>query len=114
MDRSGLSQCRWPYILCSRKKRAGSTSTLITVLLNAAASHRQKLLSNRGREVRKHVGDYTLFMTGLFPENVGRHSKTRRPQTDPFVDFVQEGKESYSIVSCFDQSEHRAEAPLGP
>src|SRR5215469_1422100 len=23
---------------------------------------------DREREVRKHVGDYTLFMTGLFPE----------------------------------------------
>ena len=34
---------------------------------------------DREREVRKHVGDYTLFMTGLFPENVARIQKTRRP-----------------------------------
>src|SRR6201981_2150230 len=27
---------------------------------------------DREREVRKHVGDYTLFMKGLFPENVPR------------------------------------------
>jgi hypothetical protein len=27
---------------------------------------------DREREVRKHVGDYTLFRTGLFPENVAR------------------------------------------
>src|ERR1700756_1819336 len=34
---------------------------------------------DRECEVRKHVGDYTLFMTGLFPENVARIQKTRRP-----------------------------------
>src|SRR5437899_6632116 len=26
----------------------------------------------REREVRKHVGDYTLFLTGLFPEHLKR------------------------------------------
>src|SRR5690348_15285030 len=26
---------------------------------------------DREREVRKHIGDYTLFLTGLFPEYVG-------------------------------------------
>src|SRR5207253_10265636 len=34
----------------------------------------------REREVRKHVGDYTLFVTGLFPESVARASRGNRPQ----------------------------------
>jgi hypothetical protein len=67
---------------------------------------------DRERAVRKHVGDYTLFMTGLFPESVARNSRTRRPRLDAFVDFMQAGKESYSIVSSFDQFEYRDEAPL--
>jgi hypothetical protein len=67
---------------------------------------------DREREVRKHVGDYTLFMTGLFPENVARIQKTRRPPLDAFVDFVQAGKESYAVVSSFDQFEYKEEAPL--
>ena len=31
------------------------------------------------REVRKHIGDYTLFLAGLFPEHVARihRQKTR-------------------------------------
>ena len=66
----------------------------------------------REREVRKHVGDYTLFMTGLFPESVAKASRGKRPQLDAFVDFVRAGKESYSIVSSFDQFEYRDEAPL--
>jgi hypothetical protein len=67
---------------------------------------------DREREVRKHVGDYTLFMTGLFPENVARTRQSRRPRVDAFVDFVQAGKESYAIVSSFDQFEYRDEVPL--
>jgi hypothetical protein len=66
---------------------------------------------DREREVRKHVGDYTLFMTGLFPENVARIQQ-RRPRLEAFVDFVQAGKESYAVVSSFDQFEYREEAPL--
>lgn len=67
---------------------------------------------DRERTVRKHVGDYTLFMTGLFPESVARVRRTRRAHLDAFVDFVSAGKESYAIVSSFDQFEYRDEAPL--
>jgi hypothetical protein len=68
---------------------------------------------DREREVRKHVGDYTLFMTGLFPESVARNTIERQTRrVDAFVDFVQAGKESYSIVSSFNQFEYREEAPI--
>lgn len=66
----------------------------------------------REREVRKHVGDYTLFMTGLFPESVARTRQRQQPRVDAFVDFVQAGKESYAIVSSFNQFEYREEAPV--
>ncbi len=67
---------------------------------------------DRERAVRKHVGDYTLFITGLFPESVGKARRAKRPRLDALVDFVQAGKESYAIVSSFDQFEYRDEAPL--
>lgn len=67
---------------------------------------------DRERAMRKHVGDYTLFMTGLFPENVARIRQARPPRLESFVDFVKAGKESYAIVSSFDQFEYRREAPL--
>jgi hypothetical protein len=67
---------------------------------------------DREREVRKHVGDYTLFMTGLFPESVARARQSRSPRLAAFVDFVQAGKESYAIVSSFDQFEYKDEAPV--
>ncbi len=68
---------------------------------------------DREREVRKHIGDYTLFLTGLFPEYVASLAR-RRPglRIDAFIDYVKAGKESYRIVSYFDQFEYKREAPL--
>jgi hypothetical protein len=63
------------------------------------------------REVRKHIGDYTLFLSGIFPEYVARlHRQTNR--LDAFIDYLRAGKESYSIVAAFDQFEFKHEAPL--
>ncbi len=67
---------------------------------------------DRERAVRKQVGDYTLFMTGLFPESVARARRRQPPPLEAFIDFVRAGKESYAIVSSFDQFEYRNEAPL--
>ena len=67
---------------------------------------------DREREVRKHVGDYALFMTGLFPENVARSRQNRKSRLDTFVEYVQAGKESDAVVSSFDQFEYREEAPM--
>lgn len=68
----------------------------------------------RERAVRKHIGDYTLFFTGMFPENVtaNRHRSRFAGRLDLLVDFVKAGRESYAIVSSFDQFEYRDEAPL--
>jgi hypothetical protein len=63
------------------------------------------------REVRKHIGDYTLFLAGLFPEHVAR-IHDRKNRLDSFVDYLSAGKESYSVVAAFNQFEFRDEAPL--
>ena len=65
----------------------------------------------REREVRKHIGDYTLFLCGLFPEYVASLPR-RSLRLDSIVDYVKAGKESYRVVSYFDQFEYRAEARL--
>ncbi|HYO83754.1 MAG TPA: hypothetical protein VES20_20295 [Bryobacteraceae bacterium] len=63
------------------------------------------------REVRKHIGDYTLFVAGLFPEYVQRLGKSGT-RVDAFIDYMQAGKESYRVVASFDQFEFRRVAPL--
>ena len=65
------------------------------------------------RAVRKHIGDYTLFMTGVFPESVAARRRRRAfARLDQLLDFVRAGKESYAIVSSFDQFEYEKEAPV--
>ena len=63
------------------------------------------------RLVRKHIGDYTLFLTGLFPEYVARLPR-RQVRLDAFVDYMKAGKESYGVVAAFNQFEYSREAPL--
>jgi len=67
---------------------------------------------DRERAVRKHIGDYTLFLTGLFPEAVQRLSRRRSWSLDSLLDYVRVGKESYAVVAAFDLFEYRHEAPL--
>ncbi len=66
---------------------------------------------DRERQVRKHIGDFTLFYSGMFPEAVNRF-RLRRQRLESLIDFVHAGKESYFIVSQFDQMEYRGVAPL--
>ncbi len=54
---------------------------------------------DREREIRKHIGDYTLFFSGLFPEYVASLPR-RGLRLDGLVDYVQAGKESYRIVAA--------------
>ena len=63
------------------------------------------------REVRKHIGDYTLFLMGLFPEHIARIHR-KGTGIDAFIDYMKAGKESYAVVAAFNQFEFRDEAPL--
>ncbi|HZR28835.1 MAG TPA: hypothetical protein VFA71_08640 [Terriglobales bacterium] len=66
---------------------------------------------DRERQVRKHIGDYTLFFTGLFPESLNHH-RLRRQRLESLIDFMKAGKESYYIVSKFEHFEYAKVAPL--
>src|ERR1700747_3666931 len=66
---------------------------------------------DRELQVRKHIGDYTLFFTGMFPESIN-HFRLRRNRLESLIDWVKAGKESYYIVSKFDCFEYTKVAPL--
>ena len=55
---------------------------------------------DRERDVHRHIGDFTLFMAGLFPEYL-RRLKTAGLiyHKDFLVDYVKTGKRSYGIVA---------------
>ena len=66
---------------------------------------------DRERQVRKHIGDYTLFFAGMFPESIN-HFRLRRERLENFIDWMKAGKESYYIVSKFEHFEYAKVAPL--
>jgi hypothetical protein len=66
---------------------------------------------DRERQVRKHIGDYTLFFAGMFPESIN-HFRLRRHRLENFVDWIKAGKESYYVVSKFEHFEYTKVAPL--
>ena len=66
---------------------------------------------DRERQVRKHIGDYTLFFSGMFPESIN-HFRLRKQRLENLIDFMKAGKESYYIVSKFEHFEYAKVAPL--
>ncbi len=66
---------------------------------------------DRERQVRKHIGDYALFFSGMFPQSLNHH-RLRRMRMEALIDFVKAGKESYYIVSKFEHFEYAKVAPL--
>jgi hypothetical protein len=62
------------------------------------------------REVHRHIGDFTLFWTGVYPEMLRKlRSALSR---DHFVDYCEQGKRSYYIASTFEDEPYRDEAPV--
>jgi hypothetical protein len=62
------------------------------------------------RAVRKHIGDYSLFVSGMYPESMDPWR--RRFGQQSYEELVSIGKESYYIVSQFDLEEYADEAPM--
>jgi hypothetical protein len=63
------------------------------------------------RALRKHIGDYALFVAGMYPEATESHRRLRRHYPS-LEELIQAGKESYFIVSQFNLFEYEQEAPL--
>lgn len=61
-----------------------------------------QLESQRGdrahaRDTQKHLGDYALFMVGMFPESLQRRRRALSPDY-----YVAQGKQAYTTVSAMD------------
>jgi hypothetical protein len=62
------------------------------------------------REVHRHIGDFALYWTGVFPEALSRLQS--RHTKDFFVDYCAQGKRSYYLASQYDDEPYRDEAPV--
>ncbi len=62
------------------------------------------------REVHRHIGDFTLFWTGLYPEALQRMRSPVRK--DHFIDYCTHGKRSYYIASTYRTEENEQESEV--
>jgi len=62
------------------------------------------------REVYRHIGDFTLFWAGVYPEALRRLQAS--DQQDHLIDYLEHGKRSYYIASTFDDKPYEEEAPI--
>jgi hypothetical protein len=59
----------------------------------------------RRSECHRHVGDYTLFWTGVYPEALARLQGAQSP--DCLISYQQQGKRSYYLASTLSTSGDR-------
>lgn len=71
----------------------------------AEADHRMGLAK---RDVHRHIGDVTLFWTGVYPESLRTLRSVERK--DFFVDYCTHGKRAYHIASTID-TDSQQDAP---
>ncbi len=62
------------------------------------------------REIYRHIGDFTLFWAGVYPESLARLQSAGKK--DHLIDYCQQGKRSYYLASEFDEEPYREEAPI--
>jgi hypothetical protein len=101
---------RFVHVDAIYKLRSGAGRRLEEVaemLMEAEAVPREGRTS---REMHRHIGDFTLFWTGVYPEVLKRLQSP--VSKDHFIDYCEQGKRSYYIASTFEQEPYKEESPV--
>ena len=82
------------------KSARGERVEAVVDLLYESEVTREARSFEREREVHQHIGDFTLFMAGLFPEYLKRIKTAGLIYHKDFlVDYIKTGKRSYRLVA---------------
>ncbi len=95
-----------------RTEGGDRVDTVADLLYESEVLHGASSLE-RERDVHRHIGDFTLFMAGLFPEYLTRlKTEGLIYHKDFLVDYVKAGKRSYGIVAELDPAESDERPPV--
>jgi len=64
------------------------------------------------RDIHRHVGDFTLFWVGIYPEGLRRLCGAKT--ADQMIDYRQQGKRSYLIASTIEPAAVKDDAATPP
>lgn len=71
----------------------GKRATEVVAMIAEA----EKRLGEARREVHRHIGDYTLFWTGVYPEAL--RELQAKDTGDQFISYCAQGKRAYRLAS---------------
>jgi hypothetical protein len=88
----------------------GATGQPLTALADMVIEAEKLPAGGRARcDYYRHIGDFALFFTGLFPEAVAR----QRHSKDALVSYTAQGKRGYLLAGRMEEERHHdAEAEL--
>jgi len=95
-----------------RNQQNQQVDTVVELLFESEVMLEAQSL-DRERDVHRHIGDFTLFMAGLFPEYLRRLKTVGLIYHKDFlVDYVKTGKRSYGIVAQIGREDAETSLPL--
>lgn len=101
---------RFVHIDAIYKLRSGAGGRLEEVADMLMAVEALPPEGRTSREMHRHIGDFTLYWTGVYPEVLKR---LRSPMVkDHFIDYCEQGKRSYYIASTFEGEPFKEEATV--
>jgi hypothetical protein len=110
IDYLSLLLSRFVHVDAIHRLKVGSGKELAEVADMLAEAAGMPPGGRTSREVHRHIGDYTLFWTGLYPEALQRLRSVLHK--DHFIDYCEQGKRSYYIASTYEDEPYREEAPV--
>lgn len=66
--------------------------------------------ADQRREIFRHMGDFALFWTGVYPETLDAPGADCR--MDSLISYFEQGKRSYYIASTYSDVPYEEEAPV--
>jgi hypothetical protein len=95
-----------------KNQQERQVDTVVDLLFESEVLHGAESM-DREQDVHRHIGDFTLFMAGLFPEYLRRlKSAGLIYHKDFLVDYVKTGKRSYRIVAEIGREDAVVNQPL--
>ncbi len=68
-------------------------------------SEAEKRIGLARREVHRHIGDFTLFWSGMYPESLRKMQSSG--SSDQFFDYCRQGKRAYAIAAEIEGGDER-------
>lgn len=93
------------FIRCDMVHRIRGVTGRPLMTVGEMVSEASKRLGDAKRELHLHIGDFTLFWAGVYPEAL------RNEPNDQFGDYCSTGKRSYRIASCIEPAKENAPEP---